>query len=312
MPEHGPCEICGNPAEHDRVPGWTERRNCPRCGMFEYDEAARWQITSPGEMVRLSGWVRDQNAAGVMPVRITPEIRRRVSKMRLPGLRERANRGLCLVARKYPDLTQPTAFDQIALDLDFQALTYSGTLDEAMRLIHVLLDDGCLRGFLNTVTNRATTGALTAKGMLTADDLRSSTSSSAQGFVAMWFDQSLRDAWTNGFDPGIRGAGFQPIRIDNKDYVSGITDEIMAEIRRSRFVVADYTGQVNGVYFEAGFALGLGLTVIPTCRADEVPKLHFDIKHLNTLLWNTPVELAGGLNRRIRAVIGAGPDAADP
>ena len=94
--------------------------------------------------------------------------------------------------------------------------------------------------------------------------------------------------------------------------ISGITDEIMAEIRRSRFVVADYTGQVNGVYFEAGFALGLGLTVIPTCRADEVPKLHFDIKHLNTLLWNTPVELAGGLNRRIRAVIGAGPDAADP
>jgi hypothetical protein len=44
----------------------------------------------------------------------------------------------------------------------------------------------------------------------------------------------------------------------------------MAEIRRSRFVVADYTGQRNGVYFEAGFGLGLGLVVIPTCRADEV------------------------------------------
>jgi hypothetical protein len=86
----------------------------------------------------------------------------------------------------------------------------------------------------------------------------------------------------------------------------------MAEIRRSRFVVADYTGQVNGVYFEAGFALGFGLTVFPTCRADEVSKLHFDIKHLNTLLWNTPAELADGLNRRIRAVIGAGPDASDP
>jgi hypothetical protein len=27
-----------------------------------------------------------------------------------------------------------------------------------------------------------------------------------------------------------------------------------------------------------------------TCRADEVSKLHFDIKHLNTLLWNTPAE----------------------
>ena len=40
----------------------------------------------------------------------------------------------------------------------------------------------------------------------------------------------------------------------------------MAEIRRARFVLADHTGQVNSVYFEAGFALGFGLTVIPTSR----------------------------------------------
>ena len=86
----------------------------------------------------------------------------------------------------------------------------------------------------------------------------------------------------------------------------------MAEIRRSRFVVADYTGQRNGVYFEAGFALGLGVDLIPTCRSDEVANLHFDIKHLNTLTWKSPAELAEGLNGRIRAVIGAGPDAPDP
>ena len=61
------------------------------------------------------------------------------------------------------------------------------------------------------------------------------------------------------------------MRLDNEDYVGGITDEIMAQIKRSRFVVADYTAQRKSVYFEAGFALGLGLTVIPTCRADEIP-----------------------------------------
>jgi hypothetical protein len=43
--------------------------------------------------------------------------------------------------------------------------------------------------------------------------------------------------------------------------------KIMSEIRRARFVLADHTGQVNSAYFEAGFALGFGLTVIPTCRA---------------------------------------------
>jgi hypothetical protein len=81
----------------------------------------------------------------------------------------------------------------------------------------------------------------------------------------------------------------------------------MAEIRRSRFVVADYTQQKNGVYFEVGFALGLGLTVIPTCRADEVDQLHFDIRHLNTLAWTKPDDLALKLSQRIRGVIGAGP-----
>jgi len=123
----------------------------------------------------------------------------------------------------------------------------------------------------------------------------------------MSFDGSLRDAWTSGFDPAIRIAGFTPFRIDSKDYVGGISDEIIAEIRRSRFAVVDYTGQKNGVYFEAGFALGLGITVIPTCRADEVSSLHFDIKHLNTLLWADPSELVIGLSKRIMAVVGTGP-----
>jgi hypothetical protein len=58
----------------------------------------------------------------------------------------------------------------------------------------------------------------------------------------MHFAEGMRDAWTNGFDAGIRAAGFQPIRIDQKDYVGGITDEIMSEIRQSRFVVADFSG----------------------------------------------------------------------
>lgn len=308
MAEQGACEICSNQAEYsfsDRFLLWR----CPRCGEFEYDRSVGLRkITSPDEMVRLSGWVREQNAAGVVP-RITPEISRRVAQMRMPGLRERANRALGVIARKYPDLVQPTPFAKIAAGLELQGVTYSRTPGEAMVLTHILWEDGYLRGLVNSTTNRASDVVITARGMLAAEGL--DTSSSAQGFVAMWFDNSLHDVWTNGFDPGIRAAGFRPFRIDNKDYVGGITDEIMGEIRRSRFVVADYTGQVNGVYFEAGFALGLGLTVIPTCRADEVPKLHFDIKHLNTLLWNTPAELADGLNRRIRAVVGPGPDDPD-
>jgi pyruvate/2-oxoglutarate/acetoin dehydrogenase E1 component len=74
----------------------------------------------------------------------------------------------------------------------------------------------------------------------------------------MWFDPSIDDAWTNGFHPGIAAAGYRPVRIDVEKYVSGIADQILTEIRRARFVVADYTGQRQGAYFEASFAEGPG------------------------------------------------------
>jgi len=302
MPEQPCCAICGNQAEH--IPDqWFPEWSCQRCGKFDFDvSVGRPKINSPDEMVRLSGWVREQNAAGVAPVRITPETARRFARARPPGLRERSSRLLAKLARDRSDALFSRA--NVGSDPELQCISYSVDEQSLDLLIRILIDDNLLRYDGGSC-------AVTPKGLLAAEALQIG-SNSAQGFVAMWFDRGLRDVWTNGFDPGIRAAGFRPVRIDDKDYVGGISDEIMAEIRRSRFVVADYTGQRNGVYFEAGFALGLGLTVIPTCRADEIRKLHFDIKHLNTLPWNTPTELVDGLNRRIRAVIGAGPDAADP
>jgi hypothetical protein len=305
MPDKAPCDICENQAEYELIPPLVTWR-CPRCGEFCYNSSeGPPKIRSPDEMVRLSGWVREQNAAGVVPVPITMETSRRVAQMRPPGLRDRASRVLAIIARSWPGSDASFSLDLITQNVAVQGSSYSRDEQEVVRLIDILIDDGYLKPI-------GVAFALSVKGLLAAEALGAAKSSSAQGFVAMSFDESLRDAWTNGFDPGIRAAGFRPLRLDNEDYVGGITDEIMAQIRRSRFVVADYTAQRNSVYFEAGFALGLGLTVIPTCRADEVDNLHFDIKHLNTLPWNTPAELVDGLNRRIRAVIGVGPDAPDP
>ena len=303
MAELRPCEICGNQAQYvpsDFFPG----RRCPRCGEFDYVTTVGWRkINSPDEMVRLSGWVREQNAAGVVPVRITPEISRRVAQMRVPGLRERTSRALMKLARDKSDAW--FIRDDVGRDPELQGISYSLDEQGVDLLIRILIGESSLRLDGGKC-------AVTAKGLLAAEALGADQSRSAQGFVAMSFDPSLREAWTDGFDPGIRTAGFRPLRLDTEDYVGGITDEIMAQIRRSRLVVADYTAQRNSVYFEAGFALGIGLMVIPTCRTDEIPNLHFDIRQLNTLPWSTPAELADGLNRRIRAVIGAGPDAADP
>ena len=134
---------------------------------------------------------------------------------------------------------------------------------------------------------------------------------SNQAFVAMWFDDSMKDAYEKGIAPAIREAGYEPLRIDQKEHNNKIDDEIIAEIKRSRFLVADFTqgesGARGGVYYEAGLAQGLNITVIFTCREDVLNDVHFDTRQFNHITWKTPEELLTSLAQRISATIGDGP-----
>ncbi len=112
----------------------------------------------------------------------------------------------------------------------------------------------------------------------------------------------------NRFCIGIKNAGYEPDRADRGEYTNRIDDEIIARIRAAAFVVADFTGHRGGVYYEAGFAFGLGRHVIGTCRKDNMKGLHFDIRQYNTIDWETPEELALRLQHRIEAIIGKGPE----
>lgn len=127
----------------------------------------------------------------------------------------------------------------------------------------------------------------------------------------MWFDKSMDEAYEGGIGKAIEGAGYIPMIIRQKEFNNYIDDEIISEIRKSKFVVADFTsmsGQPRGgVYFEAGFAKGLGLEVIWTCRADQIKKVHFDTRQFNHIVWKDVEDLHRQLKVRIGATIGWGP-----
>jgi nucleoside 2-deoxyribosyltransferase len=122
----------------------------------------------------------------------------------------------------------------------------------------------------------------------------------------MWFDETLLGVFESGFAKAISDSGYTPFRIDRKEHNQKIDDEIVAEIRRSKFVVADFTGHRGGVYFEAGFAMGLGLPIIWTCRRDNIAALHFDIRQYNCIDWTSPEDLCTRLSNRIVALLGHG------
>ena len=127
-------------------------------------------------------------------------------------------------------------------------------------------------------------------------------------FVAMWFSEKVTVLWKSGIRPGVVDAGYEPIRIDEQHHSNKIDDEIIAAIRRTKFVVADFTGQRGGVYFEAGFALGLGQKVIWLCEKAELEEVHFDTRQYQFIPWEDGKweALSRALSLRIEAIFGKG------
>ena len=185
------------------------------------------------------------------------------------------------------------------------AWSESTTFEEVMYLVQYLTE----KAWIREQHPRSFNFQVTVDGHEKIADLQTNPSSS-QAFVAMWINDETEEAFVEGFRPGIRDAGYQALRIDKKDDVVKIDDEIISEIRRSRFLVADFTqgndGARGGVYFEAGYALGLGIPVIFACRRDMVDMLHFDTRHYAHILWDHPSDLRAAIRERIRARIGQG------
>ena len=118
----------------------------------------------------------------------------------------------------------------------------------------------------------------------------------------MRFDPTTDGWWKAGFEPALRKSGYIPLRIDLVDHNDPIVDRILAEIRKSAIVVADLSHQRGGIYFEAGFAMGLSTPVVWTCKEDAVQELHFDVRGYNFIVWRDEADLVTRLSARVEAL----------
>jgi predicted RNA-binding Zn-ribbon protein involved in translation (DUF1610 family) len=295
------CPVCGLQAKISAAPDgllW----HCPRCGEYELTNTANASLhNTPFKIpAAISGWIRFQNSQGTIPS-IHSYSLDRLRTYKKPNFRERMERYLITVVSGKPNLS--AIFNPLAEELI--GASYSDDGGEA-GLIYAYLKSTKLAFEDGSLQSR-----ISAEGHMAADELRNRRSSSTQGFVAMWFDETMHSARDNGFVLAIDKAGYTAMVISQKEHVKKIDDEIIAEIRRSAFLVADFTGHRGGVYFEAGFATGLNLPVIWTCRHDHMDDLHFDVRQYNCIVWKDEKDLASQLQKRIEAILGRGPKALD-
>ncbi|MDP2940062.1 MAG: hypothetical protein Q8O13_08295 [Candidatus Omnitrophota bacterium] len=144
---------------------------------------------------------------------------------------------------------------------------------------------------------------LTIEGWKKSETLKEINKNSKAVFVAMCFDKDLKGIFDNAILPACQECGFEAFRVDSTEHNEKICDKIIADLKSSRFVIADFTRQRQGVYFEAGFARGLGLEVIWTCKKEEADSLNFDTRQYNHILWDGCEDLKGQLIDRIKATV---------
>lgn len=145
---------------------------------------------------------------------------------------------------------------------------------------------------------------LTYYGLAKVLLLNESGNQSNKCFVAMSFSELLVDT-RNSIKQAVDEAGFKPILIDEIHIDSDVTinDALIAEIRKCKFLVADFTQHKHGVYFEAGFALGLKRPVIYLCHQEDFSNTHFDTNHYPHIIYSNVDELREKLKTKIEAWI---------
>jgi hypothetical protein len=118
-------------------------------------------------------------------------------------------------------------------------------------------------------------------------------------FIIMPFKKEYDDLY-DAYETVCKDVGFEAVRTDQVTSLQRITPRILDGIKYSAFVIADVTDKNLNVFYEIGFAEGIGRPVIITAK--EGTELPFDIKDTPIVFWSTFKELKQKLQLLVRDV----------
>jgi hypothetical protein len=315
------CPITGFEAEEFPPEGDFRRIRCRALGgAYEITGTADELLTqvSSGHRLKIATHVINERRSGIARPSISSATLAKVALVPPLKVMEKVHRLYRYVASQSPLMGTRLPYSGLVTPAltDFQngaaAWTESPSFKEVRPLVVYAKESGHFANLEGAIQ-------LTVPGWAYIEQLEWTERASQQAFVAMWFGPEVSGAYNDGIAPAVLDTGYSPMRIDQKEHSNRIDDEIIAEIRRSRFLIADFTCGVvddgtktvaiprGGVYYEAGFAQGLGIPVIWMCRQDHIEHVHFDTRQFNHITWTDPADLRVKLKNRIGAVLGDGP-----
>lgn len=323
------CPICGSPTQYvEPVQNNEYYVDCFRCGKYRIDELFHVKIETPIKnrikLANISGWIREHQNELIDYDRL-----QQLFQLKTPSVNEKSDKILKYAAKKYPvagdkfDLSvgqlskilKSIEYGKKLLEnliesaknvLPLLSISWTQSSEELGFILYRYLRDNKKYFIFDKKTS------ITPAGWSHLESLNQLNPKSKIAFIAMKFEDDLLKFCDKYFYPGVYAAGYKPERINDYHHNNLIDDEISSLIRQSKFIVADFTGNSNGVYFETGFARGLNIPIICLCRKNffksENNKVHFDLNHYSFILWeeDNGLELTKALQLRIESTMGKG------
>jgi nucleoside 2-deoxyribosyltransferase len=111
-------------------------------------------------------------------------------------------------------------------------------------------------------------------------------------FVACAFGpEDVAGLCSQVLEPACKSCSSEYVRIDNVEPPTTITEAILESIKGCDAVIADLSYSRPSVYYEVGYAIGMGLPVLLTCRKDHLRgmtddlRVHFDLEQFKISFW---------------------------
>jgi len=298
------CFVCNNESVQSSQQGFNAVYNCMQCGIYIVPTP---NVPRLDENLRpiISGYIREHQDKNKQ-FHLTQEIVDKIQKMPIPTIQEKILKLMHWLEKQttFPGDVIKIKPNDVTDTPELIAIIYARNMKEVRYYLEHLKAKNFLIGDAGTPI---ASYRITVDGFGYLESERKKINSDLC-FCAMSFSQEHDYIYEKFIQPAVQLAGYKCIRVDEDPHNNGVVDKIKALILQSKFVIADLTGNKNGVYYEAGWAGRGEQEVIFTCEESDFDKIHFDVQHLNFLKWNKDKisEAVEKLKWRIEGTIGRG------
>ncbi len=295
------CPVCKQSVEHFKdIEGPKSEVQCNYCGEFVIEKSLQAILDSNQyNQLRIGSWIRKQNSSGIIPELNAIDFANLIS-LKDKKINQKYELLLKYVYSEKTIQIQLADLNRLYLVLFWceDIKEFNMLLSKAVELNHLKLkfDGMSVKEYI-----------ITYDGKEFIENLGLDNNSN-KIFMAFHFTEEMKKEFESTIKRAVIDSSegkLEAVRVSSSatDHDAKIDDELIGMIKSSKAVIADFTGNRTAVYYEAGFAMGLGIPVIWTCKKDDVDKLSFDTRQYPHIIWENEDDLYNQVVNRLKAKI---------